>query len=175
MKFPMLAISSVVIVLLSAAASHTNAQSADQTQSLQANTSDLAPQFTEQDINDKGTISLNTYRGKVVMLNFWATWCPPCKAEVPALEQLQETHKDALVIIGAAVFSSSVDIDQFYKDYKINYPIIMGSYELMDEYGKISAVPTTILINKKGEIVGTVVGSRTQEQYEEILKPLLAG
>jgi thiol-disulfide isomerase/thioredoxin len=133
----------------------------------------LAADFTEKDLNGK-TVSLHDLRGTVVMLNFWGPWCQPCRTEVPTLEKLQDKYRGKLVIIGAAVFSAEQAIELFYRDFSMNYPVIYGSYDLMDKYGKISAFPTTILIDRKGMIAGTFVGSRTKEQFEEALKPLLA-
>jgi cytochrome c biogenesis protein CcmG, thiol:disulfide interchange protein DsbE len=129
--------------------------------------------FTEKDLDNR-TISLKKFRGRVVLLNFWGTWCPPCQAEIPAFRRLQDEYRGRLEILGAAVFSSDADVHQFYKDYQINYPVFMGSYDLMDKYGRVSAIPTTFLINKKGEIAQKIVGSRSQAQYEEMIKTLLA-
>jgi cytochrome c biogenesis protein CcmG, thiol:disulfide interchange protein DsbE len=174
------AVFSALLIVLFAAAYAKKSPAQDVTnesggvESLAVGSSTMAPDFIERDITDRQTISLHDYRGKVVMLNFWGTWCPPCRAEVPDLKALQRTHKDTLEIIGAAVFSSEAAVDKFYQDYKINYPIIFGSYELMEKYGKISVIPTTVIIDRKGAIAGTIVGSRTREQYEQMLKPLLA-
>jgi cytochrome c biogenesis protein CcmG/thiol:disulfide interchange protein DsbE len=181
MKSSIVLIFPVLILLLSteaypqkSSASNTAGQVSNQEESFPVTISGIAPDFTEKDIKNNKTISLNNYRGKVVMLNFGATWCPPCREEIPALEELQETYKNKLVIIGVAVFSSTAAIEQFYKDYEINYPVIMGSYELMEKYGKVRVVPTTILIDKKGVIADNVIGSRTKDKYSEMLKPLLA-
>ncbi len=165
---------SVAILVLSAIACANKGPTGDQAGSGQPAALRVAPDFAERDIHDTETISLNSYRGKVVMLNFWGPWCPPCRTEVPALEKLQAAFKDKLVVIGATMFSAEAPVEQFYKDYKINYPVIWGSYDLMYKYGKISAFPTTILIDKKGLIAGTVVGSRRGDQFEAMLKPLLA-
>ena len=78
------------------------------------------------------------------------------------------------LIIGAAVFSSEAKVLQFYDDFQINYPVIMGSYELMYEYGHISAIPTTFIIDREGKIADTIVGYRNQAQYESLVLPLLA-
>jgi len=134
----------------------------------------MAADFSERDITGVHTIHLNSYRGKVILLNFWGPWCQPCRTEVPALERVQDEYKGRLVVIGAAVFSSDQAVELFYKDFAINYPVIYGSYDLMEKYGRVSAFPTTIVIDQKGDIVGTLVGSRTRDQFEEILKPLLA-
>lgn len=178
MRFTIL---SMLIFLLSmfafadkSTANGTSGQADIQAETPQDTISRVAPDFSEKDIFDIHTISLKNYQGKVVLLNFWGPWCPPCRAEVPDLEKLQNTFKSKLVIIGAAVFSSSVAVEQFYKDYRMNYPVISGSFELMEKYGKISAFPTTIVINKKGVITAVVVGSRSRDQYEKMLKPLLA-
>jgi thiol-disulfide isomerase/thioredoxin len=165
-----LKILSVLILLLSAVAFADNGPASDTS----GNAPGMAPNFTERDITNTATISLIKSRGKVVMLNFWGPWCPPCRAEVPALEKLQDIYRGKLLIIGAAVFSTEASVQQFYKDYKMNYPVIWGSFDLMEKYGKISAFPTTVVINKKGEIVSTVVGSRTKDQYEDMVKPLLS-
>jgi len=134
----------------------------------------MAADFSERDITNAQTISLAGYRGKVVLLNFWGPWCQPCRTEVPALERLQDTYKGKLVVIGAAVFSSEQAVELFSGDFAINYPVIYGSYDLMGKYGRVSAFPTTIVIDRKGAIVDRLVGSRTREEFEEILKPLLA-
>jgi len=134
----------------------------------------VAPDFSEKDLYGRKMIALHDYRGKVVMLNFWATWCPPCKEEIPALRALQESYKDTLVIIGASVFSTNVATELAYWEYKINYPIIYGSFDLMGRYGKVSSIPTTYLIDKVGRVAARVDGSRTVEEYERMLEPLLS-
>jgi thiol-disulfide isomerase/thioredoxin len=163
-----------VILVLSAIACANRGPTGSQAGSAQHAALSVAPDFTERDIHDTETISLNSYRGKVVLLNFWGPWCPPCRTEVPALEGLQDSFKDKLVIIGATVFSAEAPVEKFYRDYKINYPVIWGSYDLMDKYGKVSVFPTTVIIDKKGFIADTVKGSRTRDQFEAMLKPLLA-
>ena len=132
-----------------------------------------APDFSEKDIFGNRTIALKDYRGKVVVLNFWATWCPPCREEIPALKELESAHKGRVAVIGVSVFCSESSTEQFYKDYAVNYPMFYGFYMLLDAYGRVRSIPTTFIINQKGEIAVKVVGSRTREQYEELLKPLL--
>jgi peroxiredoxin len=132
-----------------------------------------APAFSEPDIHGRSTIALKDLAGKVVVLNFWATWCPPCKEEIPALEAIQAAHKDKLVVVGVSVFSSETATDLFNAEYKINYPMIYGSYELMEKYGRVRSIPSTFLIDKNGVIAANIVGSRTQAEYEAMLKPLL--
>jgi cytochrome c biogenesis protein CcmG, thiol:disulfide interchange protein DsbE len=148
-------------------------QTDNQAELSMGNIGDVAQEFSEPDLQER-TIILKAYRGKVVILNFWATWCPPCKMEIPLLEELETTHRGQLEVIGASVFCSYSDTQNFCKDYGINYPVIFGSYDLMFKYGKVRAIPTTFLISKKGIISFKVVGYRTKEQYEDMLKPLLA-
>jgi cytochrome c biogenesis protein CcmG, thiol:disulfide interchange protein DsbE len=164
-----LALSTIALLLSGLAFADDGAAAA-----LSGTVSSAAPAFTEQDITGQTTVSLAGYRGRVVMLNFWGPWCQPCRAEVPALEKLQEQYKGKLVIIGAAVFSSDDAVDLFYRDFSINYPVIHGSYDLMDKYGRISVFPTTILIDRNGVIAARLAGSGTKEQFETMLKPLLA-
>ncbi|HET6450267.1 MAG TPA: TlpA disulfide reductase family protein [Spirochaetia bacterium] len=133
-----------------------------------------APEFAQKDIFQRQTIDLKRYRGKVVVLNFWATWCPPCKEEIPALKAIQAGHNRDVVVIGVSVFCSESSTELFYADYKINYPMIYGSWDMMGQYGKVGAIPTTFLIDRNGTIQQRVVGARTQDQYEALLKPLLA-
>ena len=133
-----------------------------------------APEFAEKDIFDHQTIDLQRYRGKVVVLNFWATWCPPCKEEIPALKAIQDAHGQDLVVIGVSVFCSESSTRLFYVEYKVNYPMILGSWDMMGQYGEVKAIPTTFLIDRRGVITQQVIGSRTQDQYEAMLKPLLA-
>ena len=163
---------SALILLLTAVACANKSPPGNQARAAQPDPA-LAPDFTENDIHS-GIVSLNNYRGKVVLLNFWGPWCPPCRAEVPALEKLQDAFRDKLVVIGATVFSAEAPVEQFYRDYKINYPLIWGSYDLMDKYGKVSVFPTTVIIDRNGLIADTVRGARSREQFEAMVRPLLA-
>jgi thiol-disulfide isomerase/thioredoxin len=164
---------SALILLLSAVACGNKSAPGSPARAAQTDPA-VAPVFTEKDIHNVETIALDNYRGKVVLLNFWGPWCPPCRLEVPALEKLQDSYRDRLVIIGATVFSPEAQVEQFYEDYRINYPVIWGSYDLMDKYGQVSVFPTTVIIDKKGFIADTVRGARTREQFEAMVKPLLA-
>jgi cytochrome c biogenesis protein CcmG, thiol:disulfide interchange protein DsbE len=130
--------------------------------------------FSEKDIFRKSTVALNHFNGKVVMLNFWATWCPPCRKEIPALEAIEKAHSGTLEVIGVSVFCSTSSTEQFYREMAINYPMIYGSFDLMDKYWQVSTIPTTFLIDKEGLVAARIIGSRTQQQYEEMLAPLLA-
>jgi thiol-disulfide isomerase/thioredoxin len=149
-------------------------QSADQQDFVPLHAGSVAPGFSEKDIFGRQTVALNDYLGRVVVLNFWATWCQPCREEIPALEALQNKYKGSLAVIGVSVFCSNTSTETFYRDYKINYPVIYGFYELMGKYSKVASVPTTFLIDREGRVSARVVGSRTQAEYQQLLQPLLA-
>lgn len=135
----------------------------------------MAPDFEAMDISNKQNVSLKNYKGKVTLLNFWATWCPPCRAEIPDLIQLYEIYKKDFVIIGVSLDREGVEVvKSFYNSFKMSYPVIMGTPEIVKSYGGISAIPTSFLINKKGEIVQTIIGYRSKDQYESYIKPLLS-
>ena len=133
-----------------------------------------AADFREKDIFERQSISLSNFTGKVVLLNFWATWCPPCREEIPYLVTLQKSYSGALEVIGISVFSYTTTTEKFYEDYSINYPMIYGSYELMGKYGNVGSIPTTFLIDKEGRIAARVVGSRTEDRYEDMIKALIS-
>jgi len=129
---------------------------------------DAAPDFSLITVDGVET-TLAQFRGKVVLLNFWATWCPPCKAEIPDFIRLYDEHNEkGLEIIGIAVNSGSAeDIRNFIDKYDINYTILTGDekymYELAQKYGNIRSIPTTFLIDKDGVIRQQWVGQRTEE------------
>ena len=119
-----------------------------------------AKDFTLKDITNK-KVNLKSFRGKVVMLNFWATWCTPCRMEMPSMEKLHQQFKDkGFVIISVASGDSREEVSSFMKEYRLTFPALLDNdYEVSDEY-KVWAVPTTYFLNKKGEIIGKAQGSR---------------
>ncbi len=129
--------------------------------------------FSIEDINGK-TVNLADYRGKVVILNFWATWCPPCRAEIPDFIKFYKSYKDKGVeIIGIAVSSPEEDVKKMVQDYGINYIVCMSDKQVENLYGGIRAVPTTFIIDKKGESLPPKMGSLSESQLIEIVEPLL--
>lgn len=119
-----------------------------------------AKNFTLKDVYNK-KVNLKSYRGKVVMLNFWATWCNPCRMEMPSMERLYQQFKDkGLVIISVASGDTQQEVSSFMKEYRLTFPALLDyDYAVSDDY-KVWAVPTTYFINAKGEIVGKAQGSR---------------
>jgi thiol-disulfide isomerase/thioredoxin len=118
----------------------------------------VAPPFLVRNLAG-GVLSTVALRGKVVFLNFWATWCGPCREEIPELIALQSRYKDKLVIIGASEDEAPPEqVAQFAKRAGINYPIIMSSAALEQEYGGVVALPTSFVIDEQGRVVQKHVG-----------------
>ena len=138
------------------------------------NTSAFAPDFTLKDANgDK--LRLSDYKGKVVVLNFWATWCAPCQAEIPWFAEFERNYKDR----GFAVIGVSMDDDGWksVKPYveakKINYRIAVGDGELGQKYGGVDALPETFLIDREGRITARHLGIVSKSDYKKEIVQLL--
>jgi thiol-disulfide isomerase/thioredoxin len=132
------------------------------------------PVINELDVFNTNTVKLSNYRGKVILVNFWATWCPPCQMETPDLVALQTKYKGKLQVIGVSVDDQRSLVPDFYKEKKINYPVIMTTKDVEKEFPGINALPSTFLINTKGEIVKKIVGFRNYAAYEAEIKPYLS-
>ena len=132
-----------------------------------------APPFLLQDL-DGNVVSTAQWQGKVVLLNFWATWCPPCRQEIPILVDLAKKYKDNLLIVGVLVDDGSPDdVREFAKAFHMNYPVVMWSHELVSEYGGVPALPTTFLINKDGRVVQKHEGLYPPEVYNTEVRALM--
>lgn len=134
---------------------------------------DPAPELKAKDVNGN-ELSLEAYKGKVVLLNFWATWCPPCRDEIPEMIELQKRFKDKLQIVGVSMDDSPPDeVRQFAEEMKIDYPIVMGSRTLSGEYGGVPALPTTFVVNTDGRIVQKHEGIYPIDVYDSEIRSLL--
>jgi thiol-disulfide isomerase/thioredoxin len=133
-----------------------------------------APPFLVNDLLGH-VISTANWQGHVVLLNFWATWCPPCRLEIPELIKLQSRYKDQLQIIGVAMDddSSPKEVEQFAARNGINYSIVMGSPEIAKEYGGVPALPTNFIINPEGKVVQKHVGLYPLSLYDSEVRALL--
>lgn len=131
----------------------------------------LAPDFALQDL-EGNTVRLSDYQGKVVFVNFWATWCPPCRAEIPYFVELMNEYKDDFVVLGITV-DREQDIPKvpgFAEEYSINYPVLYADAQTVGAYGGITSIPTTFVVSKDGYAVGKIVGSRPKAEFERIIK-----
>ncbi len=137
-----------------------------------------APDFTLTSVDGKD-ISLSDYQGKVVILDFWATWCPPCKAEIPGFIELYSQYKDqGLEIIGVSLDQGDLSVvPAFVKSYNVNYPIVYYRDQVVNDYGRaiggIRSIPTTFVIDRDGNIVDHLIGYKPKEFFEELIKTLL--
>src|SRR4030042_3298294 len=117
-----------------------------------------APDFTLKDLNGK-TVSLSAFKGKVVLLNFFATWCPPCRAEMPALNKLYHTLKPrGLEVISVSTDRSINDIKDFLETHKVDFPILFDADRNVAKQYRVFSMPTTFLINRNGVIVEKFYG-----------------
>jgi thiol-disulfide isomerase/thioredoxin len=114
---------------------------------------------------------LQDYRGKWVLVNFWATWCPPCLEEIPDLIALHEAHKSTdLVVIGMALDSTRESVVEFVAKKKVTYPIVFGNYELATQVGEVEALPTSFLFDPTGKLVSYQQGMVTRSSVESYIK-----
>ncbi len=134
-----------------------------------------APNFALHD-GDGKMVRLSDYRGKVVLLNFWATWCGPCKFEIPWFNEFQQQHRDrGLVVLGISMDEEGWDvIKPFVAALKVNYRILLGDETVADLYGGVSSLPTSFLIDRQGKIASVHVGLVSKSVYEREIEELLA-
>ncbi len=131
-----------------------------------------APDFTLSDINGKN-VSLSQYPGKVVILDFFATWCPPCREEIPDFIELERLYGDkGFAMIGVAL-ADLEDAKSFAGKFGINYPVLIDDGKTSGAYGPIRAIPTTFVIDKSGKIVKKYIGARSKEVFESDITELL--
>jgi len=136
--------------------------------SIFGNNSSTAPDFTVKDLKGR-EISLSNYSGKVVFLNFWATWCGPCKAEIPDFIEAYKQYKDkGMEIIGISVDRiSPKSVLIFAEKYKINYPVVMSSDKIQKDYEPGPYIPTTIIIDQEGKIKHRHIGYMSKEALKD--------
>ncbi len=131
--------------------------------------------FTVKDMNGDD-MSFAELEGKVVLLNFWATWCGPCKIEVPWFVEFAEQYKDdGLVVVGVSLDDTPDKIQEFAAQYEVNYPMLVGLErdDFMESYGPIWGVPMTFFIDREGSLCRTHAGIATRDEFEKDIKDLL--
>ncbi len=136
--------------------------------------SGVAPDFTLQSLDGK-TVRLSDFRGKPVVLNFWATWCGPCKIEMPWFVDLQKEYGPAgLQFLGVAMDEASPkDIAEFAESMKVNYPILIGKESVGDAYGGVQFLPETFFIDRDGKVVDKAFGLKGRGEIEDAIKKIL--
>ena len=130
--------------------------------------------FTLKDMNGVD-VKLAAFKGKVILLNFWATWCGPCKAEIPSLVELQEQYGDDLVVLGFSVDDPVEKMRPYAEEYKINYPLLVGNgrEDVQEAFGPLYGIPVSVIIDREGRIAKKHSGIASKAQFEREIKSLL--
>ena len=133
-----------------------------------------APNFALPDAHGN-TVKLADFKGKVVMLDFWATWCGPCKIEIPWFIEFQRKYKDkGFTVIGVSMDEGGWQtVRPFVEEFKMNYPVLIGNDETAQSYGGVDVLPTTFIIDKQGRIVATHMGLTSRDELEKTIESLL--
>ena len=131
--------------------------------------------YTLMDMNGV-KVHLADYKGKVILMNFWATWCGPCKTEIPAFIELYDQYKDqGLVVLGVSTDDEPETLRAYAASMKMNYQVLVArdKEEILDAWGPIYAIPTTFFVGRDGSICGKHMGPATKEDFEREIKALL--
>ncbi|HET6512670.1 MAG TPA: TlpA disulfide reductase family protein [Candidatus Kapabacteria bacterium] len=134
-----------------------------------------APDFTLQDLNGQ-EVRLSDFKGKVVVLNFWATWCPPCRKEIPDFNELQAQYGERGVqFIGVALDEEGLTkVKKWTSTNPVNYPVVIADATIKKAYGEMNAIPVTLLIDRQGMIRTKYIGMRQKAIVESMIAPLLS-
>jgi cytochrome c biogenesis protein CcmG/thiol:disulfide interchange protein DsbE len=133
----------------------------------------LAADFSLPDLTGQ-RLSLSTYRGKVVLLDFWATWCDPCREEIPHFVELQSKYRvRGLQIVGVSMDDGPEPVRDFCQRFKMNYPVVMGNAKIGELYGGVLGLPIAFLIGRDGRIYGRHIGATDITVFEEEIIGLL--
>jgi peroxiredoxin len=133
-----------------------------------------APEWQLTDVDGR-PVKLSDFKGKVVILDFWATWCPPCRAEIPGFVALQSKYADkGFTMIGVSLDQQGASVVKpFMNKFGMNYPVVIGNEKIVADYGGIEAIPTTFVIDRQGNVVAAYQGFTKQATFESVIGPLL--
>jgi len=132
------------------------------------------PSFKLKNLQGK-QISSSDFKDNVLLINFWATWCGPCKEEIPALIKLNREYEDkGFQVVSIAVSSNLKDLKDFAKKLNINYPILIGDAKVIRAFGNISVVPTTFIVDRKGNVPKMLLGAKPYKEFESLIRPFLS-
>ena len=140
----------------------------------QTNAPKMAPMVSLEDMLGR-TAKVSDFRGKIVMLNFWAAWCVPCAAEVPQLVKWQKKYgRSGLQIIGITYPpTNKTEVRNFARKKKVNYPILFGTTATKALFDKTENLPVTIIIDRRGNVIDRIEGIIFEDEFENVIKPLL--
>lgn len=130
-----------------------------------------APDFALTELKG-GTVRLSDFKGKVVLLDFWATWCAPCRREVPGFIRLQRQYADrGFTVLGIALDEEGAAVVKpLAQRLGINYPVVIGTQQVAADYAGIQALPTAFLIARDGKILGAFVGARDESEFDKVIR-----
>ena len=170
----LLLILAIAIVLFVGLQKNNNTQVNQQIPQENKEENNKAPDFTLTTITGD-TINFSDYKGKVVIIDFWDTWCPPCQRGIPDFIELYKQHKDnGFAMIGLAFGRQGEEkVKAFAEEYKINYPVAIPNPSLIEAFGEIRSIPTAFLIDQEGNIVKKYVGLRPKTEFENDIGKLL--
>jgi cytochrome c biogenesis protein CcmG/thiol:disulfide interchange protein DsbE len=133
----------------------------------------VAPDFSLRDLNNQ-TLDLANYRGKVVLLDFWATWCTPCRDEIPRFVEFQNKYRErGLQVIGISMDDDAKPVREFYRQFKMNYPVALGNEKIAEAYGGVLGLPITFLIGREGRVAAKHIGELDMSVLEQEIETLL--
>ena len=135
----------------------------------------MAPlEYTVKDMNG-ADVRLSSFKGKVILLNFWATWCHPCKEEIPDLVALQTQYKNDIVVLGFSIDDKPEELKEYAAKFQMNYPVLVGNGrdDVQDAFGPLWGIPVTVFIDRDGKIAKKHSGIASKEQFEQEIKALL--
>jgi len=134
----------------------------------------MAADFTLQELSGGRDVALSEMKGKVVLLEFWATWCPPCRASIPGIERIHEKYKDkGLVVLAVSMDDSGWDaVQSFVKENGIKYTVLKGNDDVAEKY-QVRSIPMMLVIDKEGKIVKRYLGFGSDEDVERDIKAVL--
>ena len=130
--------------------------------------------FTLKDMNGV-SVRLDSFKGKVILLNFWATWCPPCELEIPWLVEIQRAHPNDVVVLGVSIDDTPEKLKPYAAGKQMNYPVLVGldREDVQDAYGPLLGIPVSVFIDRDGKISSRHSGIATKAQFEKEIQGLL--